>query len=651
MNIMDVLVPEAISAAIARLVELAIEKFGTCYRSRTEDLKDISDILNRYLVKCYNISNSMSTIVFRNQPKTLEELYIPLTIVQELFPPQIDAESYTLNFRNIDYIDKYQYLKIVDTAGMGKSTLIKFIAMQTIASGKYIPVIIELRRITHETDILQFIMDQMGFLNERFSRQDIVNLIMSGDLLFLFDGYDEIPEIYKDKVTEKVQDFLKQVENNHVVISSRKEEGLDCFDGFQTFSISPLSDEEAYDLIRKYDNEGERGEELIAAIQENANLTLLHEFLTNPLMVSLLYKAYSYKPDIPYKKFVFYDQVYAALFEEHDFTKGGAFKRQKKSGLDMGDFKRVLNRLGFYCAKKNMVEFTREELLSVLREIISAMPDLSVKPGDFQQDLVTTVPLFVQESGKYRWVHKSFYEYFAACFIKFDAKEKQDKLITQMANIENFRKFENILDFCYDMDIQLAEKNIVLPFLESFIAHYKASYQFLEPNVEESDMLKLAVLKSVSYFCDYGLIVSESKVESVIDHDILNGHWLMGNYTTPNRLYVSPTCKFKPEFSIAFFLFIKNVDIFHLNIEDIEGEIKFNDVNLPIGAYLIADDSQNTDVINALIFSEDNDYFKRICISAMACRFILDIDKCVALKDQIEKNLAIDKMYWDNLDI
>lgn len=650
MVFVETLGTEAGVHAVKKLIDLVIDHAQKYHKFQKESLRDISDILERYLKKCYDSSNSMSTIVFRNQPKTIDELYIPLTISQECFPPDDDTETYILNFGNIEYIEKYPLLKIVDTAGMGKSTIVKFIAMQVIKQGSYVPVIIELRKMTQETDILSFIMEQMSFLDEKFSHQDVLDLIKGGDFLFLFDGYDEIPEMYKMQVTEKIQDFLKRIENNHVIISSRKEGGLDCFDGFQTFSIVPLKKEEAYELIRKYDNHGDRGEELIAAIEKNNNLRLLKEFLTNPLMVSLLYKAYSYKPDIPYKKYVFYDQVYAALFEEHDLTKGGAYKRPKKCGLDMADFKRVLNRLGFYCARNNIVEFTREDLLSVIRNIIEKMPDLSVRSGDFQQDLVTTVPLFIQESGKYRWVHKSFYEYFAACFVRYDAREKQETIVSKMCSSKKCSRFVNVLDFCFDMDNRLAQQAILLPFLKSFIEHYQTSYQFLKGEYWSNNPSRLAFLKSVSYFCSWGMIISKKGKEDAKKRIREKNQVLFGAAKTIDGYFASVTFGLKSSYAIADLLRMKNVDIFDDTSRAKICLTKINYKGIPAGIYLLEDNIANLNAINLLLTNEKIGFFERVRSDSLTFNYVLDIEKCITLRKTIEKNLQIENSFLIELD-
>ena len=650
MAIAEIVLTEALKNASAKIVTKVIDYLSTTYNKSKEDLKDISGILERYLEKCYKNSNSMSTIVFRNQPKTLEDLYIPLTIFKETFPEESTEEKYILDTGRISFLEKYPLIKIVDTAGMGKSTIVKFLAMQAITSGKYIPVIVELRQLTKQTDLLAYIKSQMDFVDEQFTERDIIELFRSGDFLFLFDGYDEIPKDYTTTVTSKMCEFIKNIGNNHIIISSRKDNELDGFEGFQTFSIRPLQKEEAFALIRKYDNNGERGEELIKAIKKDTNLRLLREFLVNPLMVSLLYKAYSYKPDIPYKKYVFYDQVYAALFEEHDFTKPGAYKRQKKCGLDMDEFKCVLKKLGFYCARKNVVEFTREELLGVLRDILNKTPSISTSAGDFQQDLVTTVPLFVQESGKYRWVHKSFYEYFAACFIIYDAKERQTDIIRKITQPRKFVRFQNVLDFCFDMDTTLARKEILLPFLNSFIKHYNQAYATISI-VDDIEKEKIAVLKSISNFAQLVIYVENGDdridyIEKVSQHETIPLFELQ-NDDENQTIIVAMNIKYSV--SVVHLLRMKSIGIF--------ADAPTNNSALKVlgiwnnGRYELDGKSFDESIVRAIISTENEQIFKAIWRYAHSFGFVLDRNKCVELRKRIQESIRIEETYWDDLDL
>jgi predicted NACHT family NTPase len=94
-------------------------------------------------------------------------------------------------------------------------------------------------------------------------------------------------------------------------MASRDHQGLVAFADFKRVSIRPLQSTEAHALIRKYSGTSGIADKLIErlAAPENASV---HEFLVNPLLVSLLFKSFEYKATIPLKKHVFYWQVYEA---------------------------------------------------------------------------------------------------------------------------------------------------------------------------------------------------------------------------------------------------------------------------------------------------------------------------------------------------
>lgn len=110
-----------------------------------DDLRsvELEDCLGEYLIRCYAKHNIMTTIVFGRLQKTLEDLYIPLTLEEyrdENKQWVIDENCYAI-------LDNYSRILIVDMAGMGKTTIVKYFACQGINLDKSIPIVIELRRL------------------------------------------------------------------------------------------------------------------------------------------------------------------------------------------------------------------------------------------------------------------------------------------------------------------------------------------------------------------------------------------------------------------------------------------------------------------------------------------------------------------------
>lgn len=227
-----------------------------------------------------------------------------------------------------ELLDKYSRILITDTAGMGKSTLMKRMFLDVIDGQFGIPIFIELRRLNENNDILNEVAIQLGGLNDGFDKEILETLFVDGEFIFFFDGYDEISSSNKAFVTRNIQDFVAKASNNKYILTSRPEEELACFGEFQEFRIRELKKVESYDLLRKYDISGKTSRMLISKLK-TGNYSMINEFLKNPLLVSLLFAAFDFKQTIPLKKHIFYRQVFDAYFDSHDLSKGDSYVHEK----------------------------------------------------------------------------------------------------------------------------------------------------------------------------------------------------------------------------------------------------------------------------------------------------------------------------------
>lgn len=427
----------------------------------------LSDKFEEYLARAYERQSYITTVVFQNQRKQLKDLYQPLTVNIPSERGGVKA-SFRIDTYAEDFIPTYRRLLLIDTAGMGKSTLLRFLFLGCLEKNAGVPIFIELRRLSQHKSILDVLYDELNPINNDFDKDFILSLVSRGEFVFFFDGYDEIATDQRPDVTRDIQDFVSKAPNNLFVLSSRPEQALGAFNNFQSSTIRPLDTEEAYELIRRYAEGKEIGEQLISKLEEPSSSSI-HEFLENPLLVSLLFKSYEYKQTLPLKKPIFYRQVYDALYETHDITKGDSFIRRKHSGLDSDEFHRVLRALGFLMFRAERLADTKDPWLKYIAEAKTRCPGLDFKVSDFFLDLTTTVPLVARDGQDYKWSHKSIQEYFAAQFICLDTKGKQADLLRHLVASPNLSRKMNLLDLCYDTDYKAFRDTIVYDLIQEFI--------------------------------------------------------------------------------------------------------------------------------------------------------------------------------------
>lgn len=646
----------AATTGITKIVESVIDiyikpKFEKIYKDnkKYENIKLINEKLSSYLKRTYENCLYMNTIVFKNQQKKINELYVPLTVTKKNeFGPKDEKINFIIDRYREEFIPQYKKILLVDTAGMGKSTIIKYLFLCSILEKKGIPILIELRKLDKNLSIIDYIMNEMNGIREQFSKEDIFELIEGGDFIFFFDGYDEIIPESKEIVTNNLQDFVSKADKNAFIISSREENELCSFGNFQRFDIKPLTKSEAYLLIAKYDNNGDVSKKLINKLETEENLKMIEEFLDNPLMVSLLYKAFEYKEKIPYKKHVFYRQVYDALFEEHDLSKAGTYNRNKKSGLDIEDFHRVLRTIGFITLTKGII-YSKEDFISIINQVKKKNSNLNFNENNLIFDLIHSVPIFIKEGVEYRWSHKSFQEYFAASYIYCDCKEQHQALLKKIIQKDNVKKYYNILDFYYDIDYKGFKRVVLYPILSEFIDYFSNSYsrkEYSNYNIEEINLRK-------SLEFNYNQIDIKK-----IDNDDIEGFKSENFDYFCNKFNINYTMASLTNNEISIFLNVKNIwtilsllyskksNLVKVANQEFEQNHKF--INklvevLDYEVYTVNEELEN-DINKKYIFNSVNRYISNGGKDFRHGKsIILDYNSCVKLKEEIEQEISFER--------
>ncbi|MCD9615236.1 NACHT domain-containing protein [Chryseobacterium gleum] len=483
------------------LLEAIIENYLSPILKQVYNKKDRAYIdftyrFKEYLQRVYNYYSSSRTLLFGNQQKRLEDFYYPLNL-----ECSIDNESNknliinTLNYEE-DFLPIYKKIIIVDNGGMGKSTIMKWLFLSVIKERKGIPIFIELRKLKNKKTVIDEIIQELNPVDESLERDVVTRLISQGNFIFFLDGYDEISNEDREFVTTDLQNFISKSMNNLFIMTSRPETALNTFSDFKEFRVKKLLKKEAFELIKKIGNNSDKSFRLIDKINTN-DFQNINEFLQSPLLVSLLFKKFEHRENIPLHLQEFYYDVFEALFQDHDLTKGDSYIRDKATKLSFSEFFQVLRELGFYTLKKGEIEYNDAVIAKYLQEISKRLPHIKFNPHDFLEDLVKNVPLFNKEGLQYRWSHKSFQEYFASEFICRDTKDKQIEILRKMHNSIKSEKYFSVLSLCYDIDYNSFKEALIIEYLKNYIIFYEnnlTELKNLEGDVSEQIDIRKALI-------------------------------------------------------------------------------------------------------------------------------------------------------------
>lgn len=433
---------------------------------------------NAYLSETYTEYYLLETLIIPNQQMTFDTIYVPLTI-------QSGQEEIVIDSYPEQLFSNYFRIIIQDSAGMGKSMILRKIFLETITNGNKIPILIDLRRLNEKNDILKEFINQLNTIDEVCEESFVRELIKRGDFIFLFDGFDEIAISNKEFVLSNLRNFTQKASNNYFIITSRPEESLCSFGSFKTFNIKGLDREQSFKLFKNYDiyNLKPIADNLITLIS-NGKYEGIDEYLKNPFLSSLLYKTYEYRNDISTFKPEFFRWIFDSLFDRHDLSKKGYLRREKYSGLHIDKFDQILRYIANYTSKQGRTLFAKDEILYIIQRAKNFCIGIEFNPSDFLKDLVKNVPLFKEEGIYYCWAHKSLQDYFAARFINQDSKDERINLL-----IERSQKpqYTDIIDIYASIDFKDFRQVVLKSFINQFIDYYDYSSPFyVELGINES---------------------------------------------------------------------------------------------------------------------------------------------------------------------
>lgn len=449
----------AVKGATSALVKGFMDHVVSPFMAGRKNKKELISRSRAYLRSLDQQTKYIPTIAVQGGKFSLDEVYEPLRLRSKA----VDV-SYLIDRFPDEIFDINRCVVVVDSAGMGKSTLTKYILRKCLVELKRIPVLVELRRMSVGGSILELICQDFVRSPKGSQLADaLVDAMEDGNFLILLDGYDELSDEVREAVSSEIVKMSSAFPHCQFWLTSRPDPALSSFAEFAVFEVSPLEAEQAFSLLHRYDGGGRIAGRLITKIRNSGQI---REFLRVPLLVTLLYKAFDYKAVVPLKKNLFFRQVFDALYQDHDLSKEGAYERRKKSALDLDEFHKVLRAIGFITFKKSRIQFPHEQFVSVLEDAIQRA-GLKADVGKLRQDLISAVPVFVKEGADYRWAHKSFQDYFAAQFIYYDSGARRELVVRSVAQSERLVAYRGILELIAELDYDLVHECCVLPYLIS----------------------------------------------------------------------------------------------------------------------------------------------------------------------------------------
>ncbi|MFB2937143.1 NACHT domain-containing NTPase [Aerosakkonemataceae cyanobacterium BLCC-F154] len=369
----------------------------------------------------------------------------------------------------LEAVEKYPKLMILGKPGAGKTTFLKYLAIQCI-EGSFqpgrVPIFITLKDFAEAKNKPNF----MEYISQQYSVYGVTTtqvnyLFKHGRAIILLDGLDEVREEDSYRIVNHIRDFyenysysdefkIEQTEysqeyQNYLEEYSKKRQStanitawlrikfpnkyyrnffiITCriaakeytFETFSEVEVADFDDEQIATFANNwFKYKTVKSDKFLQRLAENRRI---YELATNPLLLTLLCLVFEESGDFPANRSELYKEGIDALLKKWD-AKRGIYRDQVYKKLSVQRKEDLLSKIALNTFERSDYFFKQKVAEQHIIEYIRNLPDASTDPEALQLDservlksLEAQHGLLVERAkGIYSFSHLTFHEYFTA---------------------------------------------------------------------------------------------------------------------------------------------------------------------------------------------------------------------------------------------
>lgn len=370
-----------------------------------------------------------------------------------------------------DAIRQYQHCVILGDPGMGKTTLLKYLALrcarQELHGLSDVPIHIDLNVFAQSDQQKNNSQDDDFEYSDRpdplltfaawhweqsygFPAREALAFMQrnleTGNALVLLDGLDEtvvgtdqqMAEKSYERVTAAIRRLARIYANAFIVVTARNAayQQRVPLPGFTELEVLGFRAADIDQFVRNWFEQGasESGERSYPhALYTYLQKPQLQALASSPLLLALIVITAQEKGKPPDKRAELYEECIDLLLEKWDHDLSHNQKRLRTRVVSKGNKKRLLKEIAWLFHTKRQRYFPLSELYQVMESFLDSIGEHGREKEALEEISIESGLLKLQASGWYGFLHLTLQEYFAA----LAAKENQDYYAELLGHLED----------------------------------------------------------------------------------------------------------------------------------------------------------------------------------------------------------------------
>ena len=397
-------------------------------------LLDTFDFAEFYVPPLLKRISSRQELLYRNKIEHLDFLIGKREIIQRGKESYFDDWKYIFGDNGIVYV--------TGGAGYGKSLFLKklindFNEMNILNSSEYLVIYGELKSFYTEgkqpESVVSFLQNSMvkeTMMDAKcFPTEMIDYYIKTGRCLILLDALDEVEKQKREELHKKIISYFKNQNPNNKICMTSRNRGFIPEKDVEVFDILPLESSQIESYVDNIIKLGKFDIKDKDTFLKQSSVLVEKGFLNSFLVLSLLLNIYKAERELPENKMELYQKCFDYI----------AYKREKDKTKAKYDWDLIscmmkdntFMELAKMCFPNNS-DIGKAEIVDMLCRIYKgkyiSTAETERAAENFLSFCSDRTELFVPAAGeeRYKFFHRSFFEYFYAQYIFHRIREVED---------------------------------------------------------------------------------------------------------------------------------------------------------------------------------------------------------------------------------